>query len=73
MVEDLPVELWLYILSFLPRGTVRKLIGISRLLFEMALDDIYEEIRFIADDEEMHKTFRQLKYVLCFLPIHDTF
>ncbi|KAJ3513934.1 hypothetical protein NLJ89_g2668 [Agrocybe chaxingu] len=59
---DLPVELWLEILGLLPRSTLHKMIGINRTLFELALDDIYREIRFINDDKEMVKSFKQLKH-----------
>ncbi|PPQ63652.1 hypothetical protein CVT24_004426 [Panaeolus cyanescens] len=59
---DLPVELWLEILSYLPRSALRKMMGVNRLLFEMAFNEIYEEIRLIADDEEMLKTCKQLSH-----------
>jgi hypothetical protein len=58
---DLPVELWLVVLSYLPRSTLHKMIGINRLLFELALNDIYDEVRFISNDKEMWKTFQQLE------------
>lgn len=66
--SDLPVELWLEILAYLPRTTLHKMIGVNRTLFELALNDKYEEVRFISDDRQMMKTFRQLQ---CdFLYIH---
>ena len=58
---NLPVELWPEILSYLPRSALHNMIGINRLLFELALDDLYEEIRFISNDTEMWKTFQQLE------------
>lgn len=58
---DLPVELWLEILTYLPRSTLHKLIGVNRTLFELALNDLYEEVRLISDDKDMEKTFNQLK------------
>ncbi|KIM44131.1 hypothetical protein M413DRAFT_25597 [Hebeloma cylindrosporum] len=58
---DLPVELWLEILSYLPKSALHKLIGINRLLFELALDDIYEEVRFITDDKQTEKIFLQME------------
>jgi hypothetical protein len=61
MVPDLPVELWLYILSMVPGHHLRKLIGINRTLFTMAIDEIYQEIRFINDDKRMLDVFQQLK------------
>jgi hypothetical protein len=57
---DLPVELWLEILAYLPRSALHKMIGLNRLLFELALNDLYEEVRFIADDKSMRKAFDQL-------------
>ena len=58
---DLPVELWLEILTYLPRSTLHKLVGVNRTLFELALNDLYEEVRLISDDKDMDKTFKQLK------------
>ncbi|KAF8152232.1 hypothetical protein B0H34DRAFT_800709 [Crassisporium funariophilum] len=60
--SDLPLELWLEILSYLPRSTLHKMIGINRILFEIALDDIYEEVRFVCDDKDTRKTFKQLRH-----------
>jgi len=58
---DLPLELWLQILSYLPRKALHSMIGVNRMLFELALDEKYEEVRFIADNTEMAKIFRQLE------------
>ena len=58
---DLPIELWIEILTYLPRTALHKMIGVNRPLFELALNDLYEEVRFISDDKEMLKTFKQLK------------
>lgn len=58
---DLPIELWIEILTYLPRTALHKMIGVNRLLFELALNDLYEEVRFISDDKEMLKIFKQLK------------
>ncbi|KAF8966761.1 hypothetical protein BDZ97DRAFT_1806324 [Flammula alnicola] len=60
---DLPVELWLEILSYLPRTALHKMIGVNRILFELALNDLYEEVRFISDDRDTLKTFEQLKHL----------
>lgn len=61
--SDLPVELWLKILTYLPRSALPKMIGVNRTLFELALNDMYEEIRLISDDKDMAKTFEQLRSV----------
>jgi hypothetical protein len=70
---DLPVELWLKILSYLPRSAQRKLLGVNRFLFELALDDIYEEVRFIVDDKQMEKTFLQMESVILSFFIYSHF
>ncbi len=64
MAQDLHIELWLNIPSYLPRGAIHKLLGINRALFELAMDDIYHEVQLIADDKKMWKTLDQLRYVL---------
>lgn len=43
-VPDLPLEIWMEILSYLPRGFVWKMIGINRLLFELGMNEIYQEV-----------------------------
>jgi hypothetical protein len=53
MIRDLPAELWLEILSYLPPGHVRKLLGINRFLTEMALDEIYYSFA-------LHNGFRRI-------------
>ena len=58
---DLPLELWLEILTYLPRSTLARMIGVNRILFELALGEKYEEVRFIDDNVEMAKIFRQLE------------
>ncbi|KAF9467601.1 hypothetical protein BDZ94DRAFT_1248515 [Collybia nuda] len=62
MTPDLPVEIWLYIVSMLPRDHIRKLVGINRMLFSLAMDEIYREVRYIDNNQVMRKTFHQLKY-----------
>ncbi|KAF9467596.1 hypothetical protein BDZ94DRAFT_968545 [Collybia nuda] len=62
MALDLPVELWLHILELLPKHYLRKMMGINRTLFELATNDMYQEIRFIDDGKEMVRIFDQLKY-----------
>jgi hypothetical protein len=68
---DLPPEIWFHIISFLPRSCVRKLIGVNRTLFEIALDEIYREVRLISDDGDTVNTFKQLRYYL--LPLCGSF
>jgi len=60
-MEDLPVELWLEILSYLPRTSLHKLMGVSRVLFELALDDIYQEIEFFDGENGTRKMFSQMQ------------
>ncbi len=37
-VPDLPIELWLEVLSYLPRGFVWKMVGMNRALFELGMN-----------------------------------
>jgi hypothetical protein len=66
---DLPIELWLEILRYLPRSTLRKMMGVNRVLFELALDDLYSEVQLIADDEDAKRTFARLRCVPTQLPV----
>ncbi|KAJ7579070.1 hypothetical protein C8J56DRAFT_335882 [Mycena floridula] len=50
-MEDLPVELWLLVLTFLSKDQIWKLLGISRLFFNMVLNDRYRELRFGCPDK----------------------
>ncbi|KAF4622333.1 hypothetical protein D9613_009249 [Agrocybe pediades] len=59
---DLPTEIWLEILSYLPKGASRKLLGVNRVFFELALQNIYEELRLISGDRETMKSLSQLRY-----------
>jgi hypothetical protein len=43
--------------------------GVNRVLFELALDDLYSEVQLIADDEDAKRTFAQLRCVLTQLPV----
>ena len=70
---DLPVELWIEILSYLPRTALHKLIGVNRFLFELALDDIYEELRFIENDKETEKIFLQMEFVFLSFFVYSHF
>jgi hypothetical protein len=60
-LEVLPIELWLEILSYLPRKSRRKAIGINRFFFELISDELYEELRIVADDSETLHRFSQLQ------------
>ena len=60
--SDFPPELWLEIVAYLPRSDMRKMMGVNRFLFELALNDIYEEVRFTSEDKAMERVFEQLRY-----------
>ncbi|KAJ3562050.1 hypothetical protein NP233_g9816 [Leucocoprinus birnbaumii] len=61
-VPDLPPEIWAEILSYLPRGSVRKMIGINRMLFELGMDELYKEICLTDYEDAGLKTFQQIQY-----------
>lgn len=60
-VPDLPLELWMEVLAYLPRGFVWKLIGINRYLFEMGMNELYEEVRLMDYNGAGLKTFEQMR------------
>jgi hypothetical protein len=60
-VPDLPTELWMEILSHLPRGFAWKMVGINKLLFELGMNELYEEVRLLDYDGAGLKTFQQIR------------
>jgi F-box-like len=61
--SDLPTELWLYILSYLPSSSFMKLMGVNRTFFNLALDAKYDEVRLVSSDLRTLHVFEQLRYV----------
>ncbi|KAH6918570.1 hypothetical protein BKA70DRAFT_1457399 [Coprinopsis sp. MPI-PUGE-AT-0042] len=61
---DLPAELWLEILSYLPSSSFVKLIGVNRIFFELAFDYKYKEVRLLSRDPSTLHTFEQLRVEL---------
>ena len=59
-VPDLPLELWMEILSYLPRGFVWKMVGINRLLFELGMNEIYEEVYLMTHEVVGLRTLEQI-------------
>ncbi|KAH6918569.1 hypothetical protein BKA70DRAFT_1457395 [Coprinopsis sp. MPI-PUGE-AT-0042] len=59
---DLPAELWLEILSYLPSSSFVKLIGVNKTFFELAFDDEYKEVRLLSRDLPTLRTFEQLRH-----------
>lgn len=62
---DLPAEIWLHIISFLPRGKVRKLIGLNRVFYDAAMDEIFREVHLRANNDSWRNLERltQIQYV----------
>ena len=54
---DLPPELWLEILSYLPRIYVQRMMGVSRTCYALALAEIFRKLDLIHSDS---RTMRQL-------------
>jgi F-box domain len=61
--SDLPTELWLHILSYLPSSSFMKLMGVNRTFFNLALDSKYDEVRLVSSDSRTLHVFEQLRYV----------
>ena len=49
-IPDLPPELWLEIISYLPDIYLRKMMGVSRTLYALALRKIFGELNLRYDD-----------------------
>ena len=61
MAPDLPLEIWLDILALLPPGYLRKIMGLSRILFELAMSEIYHNAYVGSTDERAIWRFSMLK------------
>jgi hypothetical protein len=60
---DLPVELWLLITEYLEPKEKRKLIGVNRLFFELAMDELYGHLSLVSDDPWLFiDTMETLRY-----------
>ncbi|EAU86666.2 hypothetical protein CC1G_07324 [Coprinopsis cinerea okayama7 len=49
-VPDLPVELWLQIAEFLKPEDKVRLLGVNRLFFELAMDQLYRNLSLVSSD-----------------------
>jgi F-box-like len=58
---DLPAEIWLEILSYLPLYSFVKLIGVNRTFFEQALDRNYEEVQLLKRDPRTLRLLEQMR------------
>jgi hypothetical protein len=63
MALDLPAELWLDILTYFPLGFVRTMAGVSRTCYELAMDDIYQELELVSADKRTLRRIRLARYV----------
>jgi len=50
---DLPPELWLEILSYLPHIYLRRMMGVSRTLYALALPDMFRELNLAHPHSRM--------------------
>jgi len=58
---DLPPELWLEILSYLPRIELRRMMGVSRTLYALVLPEIFRELDLAYADGAMWQLDNWLK------------
>jgi hypothetical protein len=61
---DLPYEIWLQIVEFLPSDFVRTLLTVNSSLFEIATDERYREVRVTTLDEQTLWLLFRLRCVL---------
>ncbi|KAF9039268.1 hypothetical protein BJ165DRAFT_377637 [Panaeolus papilionaceus] len=50
MVQNLPIEIWLYIAEFIPPRDFVKLVSVNRVFFHMIMNELYGELSFISAD-----------------------
>ena len=76
-VTDIPDDIWSYIAEMLPLNTLRDMLTVNRVFFEMAMNARYREVSFLHIDSNTIRLLQRLKYVEMFLkfelnsPIHD--
>lgn len=58
--HDFPPELLIEIVSYLPRRELWRMIGINRMLFELGMNELYEEVRLMDCGRAGYKTFEQI-------------
>ena len=58
---DLPLEIWLYIASFIPPDQLRKLYAVNHALFVIAMEERYKEVHLCEELEMMPETLARLK------------
>ncbi|PPR04676.1 hypothetical protein CVT24_011893 [Panaeolus cyanescens] len=50
MVQNLPIEIWLYIAEFIPPRDFVKLVSANRVFFNMIMNELYGDLSFISAD-----------------------
>ncbi|KAF7768315.1 hypothetical protein Agabi119p4_7558 [Agaricus bisporus var. burnettii] len=58
--HDFPPELLIEIVSYLSRRELWRMIGINRMLFELGMNELYEEVRLMDCGRAGYKTFEQI-------------
>jgi hypothetical protein len=62
-VTDIPDDIWSYIAEMLPLNTLRDMLTVNRVFFEMAMNARYREVSFLHIDSNTIKLLQRLKYV----------
>jgi len=60
---DIPDDIWSYVAQFLPPKTLRNMLTVNRVFFEMAMDVRYREVDFLHVDGNSIKMLCRLKYI----------
>jgi hypothetical protein len=60
---QVPDDIWSYVAQFLPPKTLRNMLTVNRVFFEMAMDVRYREVHFLHVDSNSIKVLRRLKYI----------
>jgi hypothetical protein len=60
MIDDIPADIWLHVAQFIPDDTLRSMLGVNSLFFDLAMDVRYREISLKSLNSEAVKTLGRL-------------
>ncbi|KAJ7577839.1 hypothetical protein C8J56DRAFT_798201 [Mycena floridula] len=64
MYDDIPYEIWKQIANYLPKGQLFQLITLSRVWYQIVLDEQYREISWVTMDEKALKRILEVRHVV---------
>ena len=64
MKVHIPNEIWIHILSFLPKSFRRELISVNSALFDIAMNERYREVDITKIEKKTLWIISRLRYVV---------